>query len=89
MPSDAVDDVEHEPAGHDREDVEAVVATFERPMYRPDEARGMMSVISAQSTARNVPAEAPKSAAPTTATGTAGASAAMEDARRSRSTQLA
>ena len=49
--------------------VDAVVATFDRPMYRPDEARGMMSVISAQSTARNVPAEAPKSAAPTTATG--------------------
>jgi hypothetical protein len=36
----------------------------------------MMSVISAQSTARNVPAEAPKSAAPRMAIGTAGATAA-------------
>ena len=43
-------------------------------MYRPDEARGMMSVIRAQSTARNVPAEAPNSAAPTIAIGIDGAS---------------
>jgi hypothetical protein len=35
------------------------VATFERPMYRPDDAFGMMSVMSAQSTARNIPAEIP------------------------------
>ena len=35
------------------------VATFDRPMYRPDEAFGMMSVMSAQSTARNIPAEIP------------------------------
>ena len=45
--------------------VEAPVATFERPMYRPAEARGMMSVISAQSTARNIPLAAPNRAAPT------------------------
>ena len=32
------------------------VATFEMPMYRPDEAFGMMSVMSAQSTARKLPA---------------------------------
>ena len=44
-------------------------------MYRPDEARGMMSVISAQSTARNVPWEAPNRAAPTIANGTPGAMA--------------
>ena len=31
------------------------VATFEMPMYRPDDALGMMSVISAQSTARKLP----------------------------------
>ena len=41
--------------------VDDVVATLERPMYRPAEAFGMMSVISAQSTARNVPAAAPNS----------------------------
>ena len=35
--------------------VDDAVATFERPMYRPDDAFGMMSVMSAQSTARNVP----------------------------------
>ena len=35
------------------------VATFDSPMYRPDEAFGMMSVMSAQSTARNIPAEMP------------------------------
>ena len=38
---------------------EAPVATFERPMYRPDEARGMMSVISAQSTAMKIPPPIP------------------------------
>ena len=46
-------------------------------MYRPDAAFGMMSVISAQSTARKVPCEAPKSAAPRIATLTSGANAAM------------
>ena len=56
--------------------VDELVATFDRPMYRPDEALGMMSVISAQSTARNVPADAPNSAAPTTASGMFGAIAA-------------
>ena len=45
------------------------VATFERPMYRPDDAFGMMSVISAQSTARKMPAESPYSSAPTKASG--------------------
>jgi hypothetical protein len=52
------------------------VATFERPMYRPDDALGMMSVISAQSTARNMPAEAPKRSPPNSASGTSGAIAA-------------
>ena len=33
------------------------MATFDRPMYRPDDAFGMMSVISAQSTARKIPAD--------------------------------
>ena len=33
--------------------VEDCVATLDNPMYRPDAAYGMMSVISAQSTARN------------------------------------
>ena len=55
--------------------VDEAVTTFERPMYRPDDALGMMSVISAQSTARNVPCEAPKSAAPIVATRTLGARA--------------
>ena len=40
----------------------------------------MMSVMSAQSTARNVPADAPNSAPPTIASGTVGASAAISDA---------
>ena len=40
------------------------VATLERPMYRPDEAFGMMSVMSAQSTARKMPAERPNIPAP-------------------------
>jgi hypothetical protein len=53
--------------------VDDAVTTFDKPMYRPEEARGMMSVISAQSTARNVPCDAPKSAAPMTASGTLGA----------------
>jgi hypothetical protein len=56
--------------------VDDVVATFDRPMCRPDDAFGMMSVISAQSTARKVPADAPNKAPPTIANGTAGASAA-------------
>jgi hypothetical protein len=43
------------------------VATLLRPMYRPAEARGMISVISAQSTARNEPAATAKRAAPATA----------------------
>ena len=38
---------------------ETAVATFEMPMYRPVVALGMMSVISAQSTARNAPVEIP------------------------------
>ena len=37
----------------------AAVATLEIPMYRPDAAFGMMSVMSAQSTARKIPAPMP------------------------------
>ena len=62
--------------------VDEAVTTFDRPMYRPEAAFGMMSVISAQSTARNVPCDAPKSAAPTVATGTFGATAINADAER-------
>ena len=51
------------------------VATLLMPMYRPADALGMMSVISAQSTARNVPFAAPNSAAPTRAMGIDGVSA--------------
>jgi hypothetical protein len=51
------------------------VATFETPMYRPDEARGMISVISAQSTARKLPAPTPMKIAPTSTTAGLGASA--------------
>src|SRR4029079_9751232 len=46
-------------------------------MYGPADARGMMSVISAQSTARNMPLDAPNSAAPTKATWIDGAHAAI------------
>ena len=46
------------------------VATLLRPMYRPVAALGMMSVMSAQSTARKVPAARPMRTAPTSATGT-------------------
>src|SRR6266545_6643719 len=52
--------------------VDDAVTTFDRPMYRPDEAFGMMSVMSAQSTERKVPWEAPNRAAPTVATRTFG-----------------
>ena len=38
------------------------------PMYRPDAAFGMMSVISAQSTARNVPDATPIATTPSTNT---------------------
>jgi hypothetical protein len=55
--------------------VEDAVTTFESPMYRPDAAFGMISVISAQSTERKIPWEEPKTAAPRTATGTFGARA--------------
>ena len=55
----------------------APVATLLMPMYRPAEARGMMSVMSAQSTARKMPFAAPNSVPPMIATGTDGASAAI------------
>src|SRR5689334_24030072 len=55
--------------------VDDAVTTLDRPMYRPDDALGMMSVISAQSTARNVPCDAPKTVAPTAAKGMLGATA--------------
>ena len=55
------------------------------PCTGPTEARGMMSVISAQSTARNMPCRAPNSAAPTIAIGPLGASAAIADPDRTRS----
>ena len=45
-------------------------------MYRPDEALGMMSVMSAQSTARKLPAPTPMRMAPPMKTGIDGASAA-------------
>jgi hypothetical protein len=44
--------------------VDDAVTTLDRPMYRPDAAFGMMSVMSAQSTDRNVPCDDPRSAAP-------------------------
>jgi hypothetical protein len=44
------------------------VATLDRPMYLPLDAFGMMSVMSAQSTARNMPAETPYRTAPIRAT---------------------
>ena len=47
------------------------------PMYRPAEARGMMSVISAQSTARKMPFAAPNSVAADDRDGHGGASAAI------------
>ena len=47
------------------------------PMNRPDDAFGMMSVMSAQSTARNVPEAMPMSSTPATRTGGFGASPAM------------
>ena len=53
------------------------VATFEMPMYRPDEALGMMSVISAQSTARKLPVPTPMRIAPPMNTGIDGARAQM------------
>ena len=52
-----------------------LVATLLIPMKRPDAALGMMSVISAQSTARKVPAPRPTPTAPAMATSTRGASA--------------
>ena len=42
-------------------------------MYRPDEAFGMMSVMSAQSTARKIPVERPNRLVPIRATGNDGA----------------
>ena len=45
------------------------VTTLLMPMYRPDSAFGMMSVISAQSTARKMPAATPTGTTPTSATG--------------------
>ena len=53
------------------------MTTFDRPMYRPDAAFGMMSVISAQSTDRNVPCDAPMSAVPIMATVRFGARAVV------------
>ena len=53
------------------------VATLEMPMYRPAEALGMMSVISAQSTARKLPVPTPIRIAPPMNTGMDGASAAI------------
>jgi len=51
------------------------VATLEIPIYRPVEAFGTMSLIRAQSTARNAPADPAKMAAPNIATGSTGATA--------------
>ena len=69
-PARPADDVHHacRPTASARTPADAV-ATFERPMYRPDDAFGMMSVMSAQSTARNIPAEIPYSRAPPNAIG--------------------
>jgi hypothetical protein len=53
------------------------VAMFEMPMYRPADALGMMSVRSAQSTARKLPPPMPTKIAPIARTGGAGASAAI------------
>ena len=58
------------------------VATFDRPMYRPDDAFGMMSVMSAQSTARKIPVDRPKITVPTSASGKDGATATMRQADR-------
>ena len=57
------------------------VATLLRPMYRPEAALGMMSVMSAQSTARKVPAARPMRTAPTSATGTMGATTMIAEPR--------
>jgi hypothetical protein len=67
-PAEGVDD---QPAAF------VAVATFEMPMYRPAEAFGMMSVMSAQSTARKLPPPTPTRTAPSTKTGGVGASAAI------------
>jgi len=53
----------------------APVTTFEMPMYRPLVAFGTMSVISAQSTARNAPAATPTGITNRTATRMFGARA--------------
>ena len=51
------------------------VATLEMPMYRPADALGMMSVISAQSTDRKLPSPTPMRMAPPMKTGIDGAKA--------------
>ena len=79
------DGIEHDPAERDRQRRRRPGRDVDRPMYRPADARGMMSVISAQSTARNIPLDAPNSAAPTNATGIDGAKAVIRDPDRRRS----
>ena len=53
------------------------VAMFEIPMYRPADAFGMMSVRSAQSTARKLPPPMPTRIAPIASAGGVGAIAAI------------
>ena len=53
------------------------VATLDIPMYRPVEALGTISLMSAQSTARKAPADTANIAAPISAIGRIGATAPM------------